>query len=41
MKRGREDGIIGLLGMAILFAGIPLHFHAAVKWMEKRLPGHQ
>lgn len=32
---GKEDGIIGLSGMAILFAGIPLHFRAAGKWMEK------
>lgn len=35
-KRGRGNGIIGLSGMVILFAGIPLHFCTAGKWMEKK-----
>lgn len=33
---GREDGVIGLSGMAVLFPRIPLHFQAARKWMETK-----
>lgn len=32
---GREDGVIGLSGMAVLFPRIPLYFQAARKWTEK------